>query len=158
MLSSQCQITFPLPLVSLFFLSLAMMSRRKRKFTGMIGVPSSVCLYWKTPPEGSSTTKRRSVMRTGLFSFSTGTSHGSVGHGGVGLGCGAGVGVATGAGVGVATGAGATGVPPPPPPQEARTISPATIVNGCFVFIGVFSVRTALLLEGQGERGGSRAV
>src|SRR6266851_8206662 len=92
----------------------------------MIGVPSSVCLYWKTPPDGSSTTKSRSVIRTGLVSLSTGTSQGSVGHGGVGAGVGAGGAVAIAAGV-VATGVGVdsdTGVLRPPP-QDIAAVATA---------------------------------
>src|SRR5713101_869270 len=94
----------------------------------MIGVPSSVDLYWKTPPAGSSTTKSRSVIRTGLVSLSTGTSQGSVGHGGVGSGVGAraGAGVAIATGVGVASGTGALGLGPPP--QDTAAVE-STAVN-----------------------------
>src|SRR3954452_12539928 len=84
----------------------------------MMGAPSGFSRYWKTPPEGSSTTNSRRVMWTGLVSRSVGTSQGSVGQGVVsGLGSGRGVATATGVGAGVGTVAGVLGAPLPPPQE-----------------------------------------
>src|SRR5437762_1709726 len=115
----------------------------------MTGWPPAFSWYWYTPPDGSSTTNRRSVMRTGLVSRSTGSSQGSVGQGGVGSGVGAGgVGVAAAIGVGVAAGAGALGRPLPPPPQEKSAAPKPPITARRSTFIASLPARFALIGNG----------
>src|SRR5437762_12443767 len=125
----------------------------------MTGWPPAFSWYWYTPPDGSSTTNRRSVMRTGLVSRSTGTSQGSVGQGGVASGVGAGgVGVATATGVGVAAGAGAVGAPLPPLPQDTKAAPRPPITARRRSFILSLPDARSLSTEVERDEVGARAV
>src|SRR6185369_4232444 len=104
----------------------------------MRGSPSGFSRYWYTPPLPSSTTKSRSVIRTGSVSLSTGGSPSGVGSG---VGTGVGVATTTGVGVGVATVTGVLGLPPPP--QETAAAPRIAAIHCLYDFIALLPCSTS---------------